>query len=98
MFLNLGFRIFVFHKNVVSTALSKVEALKNKESPRMQQSLIGMTQYSAQLIPNFSEPSAPLIEFIIAGVPCYWEKADEKAYNKLDNILTSEQVLIFFSS
>ena len=53
--------MFVFHKNVVSPALSKVEALKNKETPKMQQSLIGMAQYSTQLIPNLSEPSAPLV-------------------------------------
>jgi transposase InsO family protein len=90
---------FVFSKEGVSPAPSKVEALRKMEGPSNAsevRSLLGMAQYSAQFIPKFAEITAPLRELTHNDTPWKWGKEEEQAFKMLKDSLSADSVLGYY--
>ena len=66
-----------FTDGKVCPAKSKIEALENMSEPKNTseiRSFLGMAQYSAQFIPNFSEISTPLRKLTHKTALWKWDK------------------------
>ena len=75
-----------------------VEKIQNVPRPsnKMQvRSFMGLAGYSRDFIPNFAATSAPLSDLTRKGQPnkVDWGDAQEKAYQTLKTLLTSEPIL-----
>ena len=89
----------VFEKKGTSPAPSKVEALHNMSRPKdvgEVRSLLGMAQYSAQYVPNFSSITAPLRNLTKSSVKWKWGQEEEEAFNKIKHSLSEDSVLGYY--
>ena len=89
----------VFSSQGVKPAASKVEALKAMDPPKNPtevRSLLGMAQYSAQFIKNFSEITAPLRRLTHKGTPWRWSETEQKAFEDLKKSLSSDTVIGYY--
>ena len=59
-------------------------------------SFLGMAQYLAKYIPNYSTLTAPLRELTHQNVPWVWGDVESEAYQKLKDELTSSRVMTYF--
>ena len=55
-----------------------------------------MANYCAKFIPNFSEVSQPLRELTKSDTPFSWTQSQERAFNKIKELLTSSTVMAYF--
>lgn len=62
------------------------------------QSLLGMTQYSAQFVENFSELTAPLPDLTCQDSTWRWTEVEETDSRKLKGALTSPSVLGYYQT
>ena len=77
----------------------KVEAIRNAPAPENQQQLrsfLGMINYYAKLISNYSTITHPLNELLKDGVEWKWSEDQERAFKQLKDKLSSAPVLIHF--
>ena len=89
----------VFEKKGTSPATSKAEELHNMSRPKdvgEVRSLLGMAQYSAQYIPNFSSITAPLRNLTKSSVKWKWGQEEEEAFNKIKHSLSEDSVLGYY--
>jgi hypothetical protein len=92
---------FKFSKKGVQPASGRVEALKAMPSPKSAsevKSLLGMAQYSAGFIPNFSDITAPLRALTRKNAPWHWSDKEESAFVKLKNSLSKDSVLGYYET
>ena len=88
-----------FTDGTVCPAKSKIEALEKMSEPKNTsevRSFLGMAQYSAQFIPNFSETSTPLRKLTHKTATWRWETEERNAFNKIRTALSSEPVLGYY--
>ena len=92
---------FLFSKDGIKPSPGKVEPLKQIDPPKdvsEVRSLLGMAQYSARLIPNFAEMTAPLRKLTHQGVKWNWSGAEQTAFEKLKDTLSSDTVLGYYDA
>lgn len=85
--------------------LNKVRNAKPPQNLTQLRSFIGLCQYYKKLIPNLSQVAEPLFQKLRGGrkgknaiapnrpPPFSWDQRDQKAFDKLKNILTKEPVI-----
>ena len=74
---------------------SKVEAIVNMREPESKkdiQRLIGMQNYFSQYLPDMSIVTAPMRSLLKAEVAFVWNTEHEHAFNKLKAILSTTSV------
>ncbi|RUA05416.1 MAG: hypothetical protein DSY43_04620 [Gammaproteobacteria bacterium] len=89
----------MFSKDGIKPAPSKVDALKSMSPPSNVsevRSLLGMAQYSAQFIPNFSAITAPLRQLTRKETAWKWSSSEQNAFELLQKALSSESVLGYY--
>jgi hypothetical protein len=90
---------FVFSSSGISPDPGKVDAIKRVQPPTSAsavRSFLGMANYCAKFIPNFSEVSQPLRELTKSDTPFSWTQRQERAFNKIKELLTSSTVMAYF--
>ena len=76
-----------------TSAIANMEKPQNKEEVRR---FLGMVTYLAKFIPRLSTVSAPLRMLLEQNNEWMWQHEQEKCFQTLKNILTSEPVLKFY--
>ena len=92
---------FKFSKKGVQPATGRVEALKTMPAPKSAsevKSLLGMAQYSASFIPNFSDITAPLRALTKKSAKWHWTNHEQNAFVKLKNSLSNDSVLGYYET
>jgi len=78
---------------------SKVEAVQNMPPPTDVSSLksfLGSVQFYGKFIPNLATIAEPLYRLTKKATPWKWEKEEQAAFQRLKDVLSSEQVLVHF--
>ncbi|GBO43872.1 hypothetical protein AVEN_99581-1, partial [Araneus ventricosus] len=60
--------------------------------------LLGMANYLARFVPNYSDILFPLTSMLSNKVTFVWEAPQEEAFQKLKKILSSDPVLMIFDT
>ncbi|GBM22129.1 Transposon Tf2-9 polyprotein [Araneus ventricosus] len=77
----------------------KIAAIENYQPPTNKKELkqlLGMANYLARFVPNYSYILFPLTSMLINKVTFVWEAPQEAAFPKLKKILSSDPVLMIF--
>ena len=78
----------------------KVEAIRQAPTPRNVaelKSYLGLLTYYGKFLPNLATHLAPLYKLLGKNVPWSWSLAQDRAFNKSKELLTSSQLLIHFN-
>ena len=89
----------IIGSNGMKPGPSKVEAIvkiREPESKKDIQRLIGMLNYLSQYIPDMSTVTAPMRNLLKADVPFVWNIEHEHAFNKVKEILSTTPGLRLF--
>ena len=90
---------YVFSKDGLKSAPSKIDALKNAAHPtdiKSVRSFLGLTNYLKQFIPNYSTLTCPLRTLTKKNSDFIWAIDCEKAFDTLKNILPSDSFIQYF--
>ncbi|GBN48785.1 Transposon Tf2-6 polyprotein [Araneus ventricosus] len=77
----------------------KIAAIENYQPPtnkKKLKQLLGMDNYLARFVPNYSDILLPLTSMLSNKVDFVWEAPQEAAFQKLMKILSSDPVLMIF--
>ena len=77
----------------------KVRAIQEMPPPTDKKGverLLGTINYLAKFIPNMSTVTHPIRELLKSDVAFCWRKFQEKAFDKIKNILSAEPVLMYY--
>ena len=83
----------------ISPDPAKVQALREAERPsnaEEAQSFLGMANYSAQFIKNFSTLAAPLRELTRSNIKWCWAGREQEAFMKIENSLLDNATLAYY--
>ena len=89
----------VISHNSVRPAPSKINAVSMFPTPQNIKELLrflGMSGYYRRFIKNFSNIAAPLYELLRKQTKWHWNDEQQKAYERLKKLLTSEPILAIF--
>ena len=89
----------VFSGEGIKPDPQKITAIVNTQTPQSVseiRSFLGMTQYVARFIPNYSQMTEPLRLLTKKDQPWMWGKPEETAFNTLKQALTSADVVAYF--
>lgn len=78
---------------------SKIDAILNMPAPQDKpgaQRLLGMVNYLAKFIPGMSEITAPIRGLLKNDVPWHWTEKHKAAFEKIKEILSTNQVLKYY--
>lgn len=93
----MGYRVDVHGLHAIE---KKVEAIRNAPAPENQQQLrsfLGMVNYYAKFVSNYSMITHPLNELLRDGVKWKWGTEEQEAFTKLKDRLAKAPVLMHFS-
>ena len=88
-----------FNKNGIQMDDEKIQAIKDIEVPKNKKELqqfLGLITYVGRFIPDLSDKTYPLRQLIKDKNEFIWQEVQEKAFNKLKNIISREPVLKYF--
>lgn len=89
----------VFSGKGISPDPEKVKALHESQKPQSApevRSFLGMAQYSARYIPNFSTITAPLRELTKNNAEWQWTDREETAFNEVKSALSENATTAYF--
>jgi len=87
---------YVVSRDGVTASSDKVKAVRQYPVPRNVKevrSFLGLASFYRRLVPKFAEIAKPLTQLIRKDVQFKWESSQQAAFEKLKEILCSEQVL-----
>ena len=96
---NLDFFGFQFLKDGKRPDPKKIDAFANTPTPTNAsevRSLLGMSNYCSQFIPDYATITAPLRELTKKNTQFQWSEACQEAYDKLKAVLTNSPVVSYF--
>jgi transposase InsO family protein len=96
---SLSFFGFVFSSTGVSPDPAKVRAIHEAQPPASAsgvRSFLGMVTYCAKFIPNFSDITMPLRELTKKNNRFVWGDQQQRAFEKIKELLTSNTVMAYF--
>ena len=76
-------------------AIFEISQPKNKQDT---QRILGMVHHLWQYIPNLSQISYPLCNFLKKGISWHWSHEHSKALKEIQIILTAKLILSFFDT
>jgi len=97
----LEFFGMVFSAEGMEIANSKVKAIVGMTSPTNHSevlSLLGMTNYCARFIENYSDITAPIRELTRKQTKFIWGEDQEKAFDRLKTAIKSDNALAYFDA
>lgn len=83
----------------ISSNPVKVQALREAERPYNAEevrSFLGMADYSARFVKNFSTLAAPLRELTRSNVKWRWAEREKEAFMKIKNSLLDNATLAYY--
>jgi hypothetical protein len=89
---------YVVSRDGVTASPDKVKAVRQYPVPRNVKevrSFLGLASFYRRLVPRFAEIAKPLTQLIRKDVQFKWESSQQAAFEKLKEILCSEQVLAY---
>lgn len=89
----------MFSGKGISPDPEKVKALHESQKPESASevpSFLGMAQYNARYIPNFSTITAPLRELTKNNAEWQWTDLEETAFNEVKNALSENATTAYF--
>ena len=89
----------VFNNRGVSPDPAKIDALKNAEAPlnkKELKSFLGMTNFSSNFIPNYSDHTSKLRELLRDAVKWNWSRDHESSFQLLKDSLSSSCLIHYF--
>ena len=95
----IAFYGHIFSAEGVSPDPEKIKALRDAKKPENAtevRSFLGMAQYSARFIPNFSTITEPLRNLTKKDSAWQWEESEETAFRNIQDALTEEVTTSFF--
>ena len=95
----IAFYGHIFSADGVSPDPEKIKALRDAKKPENAtevRSFLGMAQYSARSIPNFSTITEPLRNLTKKDSAWQWEESEENAFRNIQDVLTEEVTTSFF--
>ena len=95
----IAFYGHIFSAEGVSPDPEKIKALQDAKKPENAsgvRSFLGMAQYSARFIPNFSTITEPLRNLTKKDTAWQWEESEENAFRNIQDALTEEVTTSFF--
>ena len=96
---SLTFFGFVFSSKGILPDPEKVKAIHDASLPmtvKEVRSFLGMANYCAKFIPNFSSITKPLRDLTKKDTQFDWGEKHTKALNKIKDLLTSDTVMAYF--
>ena len=90
---------YVLSAEGISPDPAKVQALREAERPVNAEavwSFLGMANYSARFIKNFSTLAAPLRELTRSNVEWRWTEREQEAFMKIKNSLLDNATLAYY--
>ena len=96
---SLTFFGFVFSAKGISPDPEKVKAIHEASLPKTAKevrSFLGMANYCAKFIPNFSSITKPLRDLTKKDVQFQWQQKHTKALNKIKDLLTGDTIMAYF--
>ena len=85
----------------ISPDPAKVQALREAEKPYNAEEVwlfLGMANYSARFIKNFSTLAAPLRELTRSKVKWCWAEREQEAFMKIKNLLLDNATLAYYEA
>ena len=85
----------------IKPSVSKVEAIQSFPPPTCQKdvsSFLGMVNYLARFIPNLASETAPLRKLLRKDTPWRWTEEENKTFESLKNLVTSDLVVAHYDS
>ncbi|XP_033114342.1 uncharacterized mitochondrial protein AtMg00860-like, partial [Anneissia japonica] len=89
----------VFSEAGIELDPKKVEAIVSMKAPcnvSEVRSLLGMTNYCARFIPNYSTITAPIRQLTHKDKVFTWHKKQQSAFDEIKKILSSSPVVSYF--
>ena len=96
---SVGFYGLVFSNVGIHPDPEKIEALRQTEVPKDKtelRSFLGMTNYSAPFIPDYSTKTAELRKLLKDDIKWNWSATETTAFNNLKNQLCENSVLNYY--
>ena len=90
----------IFDKNGVHPDFKKVSAIMDAPSPRnikQLQSFIGLCNFYARFVPNFSHLMHPLYTLLRKNIKFEWKEEQQKSFEVLKNVFKSDRVLSLYN-
>ena len=78
---------------------AKVEAIHKLEPPKNVKEvrrIVGMINYLARYVPNLSQIMQPILELLKSDTAFVWDVPQQRAFDKVKDILSSKSVLAFY--
>lgn len=78
----------------------KIKAITNMPTPlniKQLKTFLGMVNYLAKFLPNISTITEPLRQLDRKETPWHWDSAQNEAFEKVKNLVTSPPVLQYFN-
>ena len=92
---------FIISGNGMRATESKVISIKatpNPKNPKEVRSFLGLVNYLGRFIPDLSTISAPLRALTTKGYSWRWTRVEEECFNKLKNIVSSQDMMCHFKT
>ena len=95
---SLTFFGFVFSSKGISPDPGEVKVIHDllPRTTKEIRSFLGMVNYCAKFIPNFSSITKPLRDLTKKDVPFQWAEKHTKSLNKIKDQLTSDKIMAYF--
>lgn len=90
----------IFNASGMKVDTEKVKAIKNMPEPNDRKSLerfLGMTNYLAKFIPNYSEHIFPLTRLLKKDTVWHWDVGHKKTFEKLKQLISDAPVLSLYN-
>lgn len=90
---------FVFSDAGISVQESKIKAVKEAKPPKTKtevRSFLGLTNYCARAINNYSTLTEPLRELTLKNKPWEWKPKHEETFEKLKRSLKSDKIMSYY--
>ena len=95
----LEFYGYIFSPDGIAPDPKKVDAMQSApppETPHAVRSFLGMTNYCARFIPDYSTVTEPLRRLTQKTAKWEWTNREEEAFTTLKQLLTSDKIIAYF--
>ena len=79
-------------KNNIKSILETLKPEDKKDVPKV----LGLINYVRKLIPNLSELTAPLRDFLVKNKPWQWGKSQNQSFERIKTLLVSKKCLAYY--
>ena len=78
------------------TKVSAIQSLKPPQNITELRRIVGMVNYLARYVPNLSQVMHPMLELLKSDNAFVWQHPQQKAFEEIKQLLTSDRVLSYY--